>query len=830
MQHQQDEMSYLMETYGVRARTANQLYAKRPPIIIQWTQQEEIRYIGKFFDRDVKSEDITIPTFLKQSLGAYAETIHLFMTDLLSDDELKYLARCVQNNLKLDSYAELQKVTADKGYTDPLTGKFVSFETQQPENAGQMPMPSGMYPGMPSNGFGVPYMPARGEDHDLDISTPLLFYPDLLPQVCKKIKTAVDYILKEHCDTDLIEEDLVYLKFPQIGELFNLDETGNELLKFLMVFRSTGIQMPRDIRNNKSRITQIVQFTGLSEETIKKFTKRVRSKTGAGALPFSVESLNLTGPIWKFLKTENINNLVMCYYQKFDCDKYALPLDFFPNTEDSYALIKAMIDAQKDIDRPRHILLYGLAGTGKTSFAATLCKQIGRSGYMITANGMDDVDEDTGNMNQAQPPISESRLLAISLCDSRVDKKESLIIVDEADDLINCYLSDPYSNGTHYDTRHKTMLNQIMDNTKTPVIWITNNTAGMIDPSCRRRFDYSIRFDAFTSEQRKHIWRNSIDRFNLQDMISEELIEKFSDQYPITPGGISNACMALVDIKPEVENVEKTVENVLTKHCELLGLDIGANKKFRPCKEYSLEGLNISGMEPEKLIDSARTYLAKLDKKEVDRPMTILLHGLPGTGKTELVKYIGSVLKKTVRVTSAQDFLDMFVGSTEQKIAEAFTSAEASGDILFIDEIDSLLHARSKAMHSWESSQVTTMLTCMERFRGIFIGATNHETMNDSASVRRFLFKIKFDYLTKDGVAAFMRKYFPQFDKYTDLDDYKAILDLQDLAPGDFGIVKMKSEFEATITLPWILDALKTEVDAKHENMESNNGSVHAGY
>ena len=99
----------------------------------------------------------------------------------------------------------------------------------------------------------------------------------------------------------------------------------------------------------------------------------------------------------------------------------------------------------------------------------------------------------------------------------------------------------------------------------------------------------------------------------------------------------------------------------------------------------------------------------------------------------------------------------MYVGGTEARIAAAFAEAELNGEILFFDEGDSLLGARDGAVRSWEVSQVNTLLAEMEKFRGIFIISTNLIQKLDQAALRRFSFRLHFDYLTDEGKEIFFK-------------------------------------------------------------------------
>jgi transitional endoplasmic reticulum ATPase len=64
--------------------------------------------------------------------------------------------------------------------------------------------------------------------------------------------------------------------------------------------------------------------------------------------------------------------------------------------------------------------------------------------------------------------------------------------------------------------------------------------------------------------------------------------------------------------------------------------------------------------------------------------------------------------------------LSPFVGGTEKQIAGVFEKALEDDAILMIDEVDSFLQDRAKAVRSWEVTQVNELLTRMETFqRGV---------------------------------------------------------------------------------------------------------------
>ena len=102
----------------------------------------------------------------------------------------------------------------------------------------------------------------------------------------------------------------------------------------------------------------------------------------------------------------------------------------------------------------------------------------------------------------------------------------------------------------------------------------------------------------------------------------------------------------------------------------------------------------------------------------------------------------------------ASDLLSKWVGETEQQIAAAFAEARDAGAFLIFDEADSLLADRRGAHRSWEVSQVNEMLTWMESHPLPFACTTNFAEHLDTATLRRFVFKVRLDYVAPEQVEA----------------------------------------------------------------------------
>lgn len=213
-----------------------------------------------------------------------------------------------------------------------------------------------------------------------------------------------------------------------------------------------------------------------------------------------------------------------------------------------------------------------------------------------------------------------------------------------------------------------------------------------------------------------------------------------------------------------------------------------------PVRDYTLDGLSIKGDIPLAKVVAAvknfRKMQADAETSLPDRPrMNLLLWGPPGTGKTEFVNYLGQQLGCKVVVKMASDLLDHWVGKTEKAIRAAFEEAEEENAILFLDELDGLMQDRTGATANWEITQVNELLDCMERFKGVMIGATNFMDHLDAAVLRRFTYKLEFGYLEPSGKHIFFDRAFktPLTEK-----DTRRLDAIPNLAPGDFKTVSQR--------------------------------------
>jgi SpoVK/Ycf46/Vps4 family AAA+-type ATPase len=423
-----------------------------------------------------------------------------------------------------------------------------------------------------------------------------------------------------------------------------------------------------------------------------------------------------------------------------------------------------------------NILLHGAPGTGKTAFARTLAARLEAHALFVG-----ETDDDDGEPTRAE------RISAFAIAQSLAGPgARTLLVVDEADDIFTGVDEDDA--GSRKGS--KVFMNRLVERTTAPTIWITNNKA-RLGEAVLRRMSLAIRFPEPGRAVRRGVAERIAARRKLrlpaaaldglaEVRVSPAVLDSAFRVAKLTGGGAA-------DIERAARSVAQAMEGAPTPPA------IAGAIPFDPA-----------------LCETDTDLAALADRLCVggETALSFCLHGLPGTGKSAYARYLAERLGLDVIEKRASDLLSKWVGDSEKQIAQAFEEAADRRAMLILDEADSLLRDRAGARASWEVTQVNELLTWMERHPYPFACTTNLMETLDPATLRRFLFKIKFLPMRPDQAREAFRRSFG-------LEAPRGLEALEGLAPGDFALVARKARVLGLREAAELLAMLEAELAAK---------------
>lgn len=594
-----------------------------------------------------------------------------------------------------------------------------------------------------------------------------------------------------------IEENLSLFR-----KMFNLDPAEMEFAVFLFVLATH----------------EILEDFFVNRLGCNKFTGRKHLGT---VLHLSVNELNavLTGTLQKIgaFEMDNVDLRLEEDYLKLIWDPSSprvlerlftkvpqdtLPLEQHDHLEKEAAYILGLLKEKRESST--HILLYGAPGTGKTSFARGVAQKLGVPAYEIVRD---------------QENSSSNRRGAIVACLNMTNGGPgSLVIVDEADNV----LGTRFSWFMRGETQDKGWLNHLLEQPGVRMIWIVNDIEH-IEASVRRRFAFSICFRPLGRRRRIQLWKNILARYGATGRFRLSDTKELASRHEVGAGAIDLAVRKAAEMNPQSNKIFREIVGALLQaHGTLLHSGVKPPLKDRIEKGYSLEGLNVEGD-----LASLLQHLERFDGylrhggHEGHVSMNLLFHGPPGSGKSELARFLAVHLDREILCRRLSDLRSPYVGESERNLSAAFAEAESREALLVLDEADSLLYSRERARHSWEISFTNEMLTQMERFRGILICTTNRLMDLDEASLRRFSYKIGFSALKPDGNLVFYEKLImPLLQSPLPQAAREVLLGIGSLCPGDFKVVRDKFAFHPRRELQHhvLIDALRLEAKIKGDH------------
>lgn len=394
----------------------------------------------------------------------------------------------------------------------------------------------------------------------------------------------------------------------------------------------------------------------------------------------------------------------------------------FRGVSDLQLMLDYLQDALSSKSRGSNILLYGKPGTGKTQLARAMAEKLGAPLYEVPTK-----DSHSGAMT-GRVRLDAAKMAQMFL----EDRLGAVLLFDEMEDAFR--KSAELAKG---------WFNQMLEDNRAPVIWISNDISA-VDPAFLRRFDFIVEIEGTGSGR------------------EAKKFEQTLSGLPVTPAWVSEAARkswmthALATNLAEVgrylppRQIVRNQQRLETMVRQRLGVMGERNPgrvlprpKRRGFPEFRTEWINT-----QPTLWNVERYVRE------EGSARICLYGPPGAGKTAYAQELAKRLKKPFMLQSGSDLLGMYVGQTEKNIAAMFDKAEKTGAVLLLDEADTFLYNRRMAQSSWEVSAINEFMVRLERFEGVFLATTNRFDSFDKAILRRFQLKVEFDCLSAEQVKA----------------------------------------------------------------------------
>ena len=605
-------------------------------------------------------------------------------------------------------------------------------------------------------------------------------------------------------------------RLSELGRTLGLDDDDRELLAFTYIINDYADELEKLTADFSFQ--QYLDFVSIA---VDRSPSRVRQRLGTGGRLYRsgmVETIHTTPRNF-----HDLNDAMRHYlagvsdtplsekYLRKDVGTVLKRGDFHTAEEQTDTVLSLLSD-----EAPLQVLLHGKAGTGKTELARTLIREAGKCAHFLRFG--EENDQGTGKVRE--------RLLALRIAVSSLSPKRDVLVVDEADLILNTSYRTSFlgmadtDNSSNVD---KGWVNSFIDECRMKIIWISNDISGIV-PSTARRFTYSMIFEPLTKLGRLKVWRNCLRRYRMTRALSAATVNALAEDYAVNAGTIASAVRSLKLVAaPTARQRETKLREIVERYLELeSGAPYTGKRSISGITQRYDRSVLHTDADLDLLTAQIKQTAEQMRRREIttEQGLNVLLYGVSGSGKTEFVKFAAKQAGLELTVKRYSDLVSPFVGTTERLIAQAFAEAERAGSVLFIDEADSFFVSRESAHRSWEVSQTNEMLTQMENQRGIFICCSNLHDKLDQAVMRRFDWKIKFMSLTPDSAVKLYRRYFGA--RGLTQQRIAKIRRLNGLTPGDMKAVRRRCDVGG-VTTPHrsVIDQLATEISLRTRDKPS---------
>jgi len=398
------------------------------------------------------------------------------------------------------------------------------------------------------------------------------------------------------------------------------------------------------------------------------------------------------------------------------------------------------------INPPRGVLLHGPPGTGKTLIARAVASETDAN--FVSISGPEIVSKFYGESEQRLRQIFEEAQKGAP----------SIIFIDEIDSIA------PKREEVSGDMERRVVaqLLALMDGLSARgevIVIAATNRPNALDPAIRRggRFDREIEIGIPSKNGRLEILYVHTRGMPLdEDLDLEEIADAThgfvgADLYALCKEAAMRTLeRALPDLDVKEDIPTEVLENLkVTKEDFRAAL-----KKIEPSamREVFVEVAEVhwdevGGLDEAKqsLIESVEwplRYPEAFESVGVRPPRGLLLYGLPGTGKTLLVRALATESKVNFISVKGPELLSKWVGESERAVREVFRKArQAAPALVFFDEIDSVVPARGSGTETHVTervvSQFLTELDGLVELKDVIVvAATNRPDLLDRSLLR----------------------------------------------------------------------------------------------
>lgn len=437
-------------------------------------------------------------------------------------------------------------------------------------------------------------------------------------------------------------------------------------------------------------------------------------------------------------------------------------------------LREVVVAACGERTRGVNVLLHGPTGCGKSELVRALAAELKL-----------DLREAAAHPGSDHAGV-DARMASLAACNRLVRDGASILLFDDIEDVLEA--KGPPGPGHLGPSASRAWTERRLETNAVPTIWTTVD-ASRIDAALLRRFTLALEIALPEAASRRAVWAEVSGKVG---DLSRSDLDLLAARFAASPAEIAGA-VRTARLVHDGAAVAGTVAALLESASRARG-QRPSDATVRPAS-YRPEALNASA-DVQAIADRLSRWSPGAGG------VAMLLHGPPGTGKSEWIRELARRLGRGLVSRHASDIESKWVGESEQNLAEAFREAERRDAVLVFDEVDSFLRDRREAKHRFEVALANEFLQQLEVFRGIVACTTNLVDQLDPAVLRRFPVKVEFRPATAAQAAMLLIAYFEPILGASSLDGEaleRRVTCVGELTPGDFAAVARRARLTGEV-------------------------------